>query len=427
MGVTRRFRLRYAVLGAGTAAYACLMFVWFSPAAYLGAITAELGLSSAQAGLLTGAVPLTYVPIALFSGVITDRVGSLRAIGAGLVVFGAAQVGRATVDTFPAMLALTVLVGVGGTAITFGLPKLVAEVFPADASGAPSSTYVLGSFAGTAAAFGLGRGIAGPLLGGWRPLFAATGVAVLAYAGVWAAMAYAVPLAELRTPAASADGGDRDRDSDCDADGGDGGGGGGPTASVAALRRDVERVFAAPAMRWLVVVGVAYLTVVHGLQNWLATVLQVRGVAPAAAAAVTSGFVIAEAVGALTIPAASDRLGRRGPAVAACGTVCLLGTATLLAPALPFAVPVAGALVVGVGVGGLSPLVRMVPPQLEGIGPGLTGTAVGLVFAVGEVGGFAGPFLVGALYDLTGSYAPGLAAVCVACGAAIVAGRRLPV
>lgn len=69
----------------------------------------------------------------------------------------------------------------------------------------------------------------------------------------------------------------------------------------------------------------------------------------------------------------------------------------------------------------------MMPPELDGVGPALTGTAVGLVFAVGEVGGFAGPFLVGVLYDLTGSYVPGLAVVCVACGAAIAAGRRLPV
>ena len=413
--MTDRPRLRYAVLGAGTVAYACLMAVWFSPAAYLGAIVADLGLSSAQAGLLTGAIPLTYVPVALFSGVITDRIGPYRAIGGGLALFGAAQIGRAAADSFPAMLALTVVVGVGGTAITFGLPKLVAELFPAGASGAPSSTYVLGSFAGTAAAFGLGRGVVGPLLGGWRPLFAATGAAVLAYAALWWAMTYAAPLASLRTPeAASADG---DGDGDADGD---------PIANVAALRRDVERVFAARAMRWLVVVGVAYLTVVHGLQNWLATVLRVRGAAPALAATVTSGFVVAEAAGALAIPALSDRLGRRGPVVAACGTVCLLGTATLLVPGLPFAVPVAGALVVGVGVGGLSPLVRMVPPELDGVGPALTGTAVGLVFAVGEVGGFAGPFLVGVLYDLTGSYVPGFAVVCVACGAAIAAGRRLP-
>lgn len=404
-----RSNLRYVLLGMGTLAYTSLMIVWFSVAAYLAEIVAELGLSSTQAGLLTGAIPLTYVPVALFSGVVTDRIGPYRAIGIGLVLFGAAQVGRAGADTFVVLLGLTVVVGVGGTTITFGLPKLVAELFPTDASGKPSSVYMLGSFAGTAAAFSLGRGVVGPMLGGWRPLFWVTGAAVLGYAALWWLMVALAPLSALR---GSTEGG-RTR-----SDGG--------VRGVAALRRDVGRVFRTPAMRWLVVVGVVYLLVVHGLQNWLVTVLRARGVEPTLAVTVTSAFVVAEAVGTLSVPAVSDRLGRRGGVIAVCGVGCALGTAALLIPGVPFAVPVVGALVVGVGVGGISPLVRMVPPELDGIGPALTGTAVGLVFAVGELGGFFGPFLVGALFDLTGSYAPGLAVICLACLVTVVAGRRIP-
>ncbi len=410
----QRSRLRYGLLGMGTLAYSGLMLVWFSVAAYLAEIVAELGLTSTQAGLLTGAIPLTYVPVALFSGVVTDRIGPYRAIGIGLVLFGAAQVGRAGAESFAVLLALTVVVGVGGTAITFGLPKLVAELFPTDSSGKPSSVYMLGSFAGTAAAFSLGRGVVGPMLGGWRPLFTVIGVAVLAFAGLWWLMVYLAPLAALRGPVDGTHEGPEEVSTD------------GGVRGVAALRRDVGRVFRTPAMRWLVVVGVVYLLVVHGLQNWLATVLQARGVAPTLAATVTSAFVAAEAVGTLSVPALSDRLGRRGGVIAACGAACALGTATLLIPGVPLALPVAGALVVGVGVGGISPLVRMVPPELEDVGPALTGTAIGLVFAVGELGGFAGPFLVGALFDLTGSYAPGLAVVGLACAVAVVAGWRIP-
>lgn len=415
----QRLRLRYGLLGMGTLAYSGLMLVWFSVAAYLAEIVAELGLTSTQAGLLTGAIPLTYVPVALFSGVVTDRIGPYRAIGIGLVLFGAAQVGRAGAESFAVLLALTVVVGVGGTTITFGLPKLVAELFPTDSSGKPSSVYMLGSFAGTAAAFSLGRGVVGPMLGGWRPLFWTIGLAVLAFAVLWWLMVYLVPLAALRRPVDGTDG-------DGGSDGTDGASTDGGVRGVAALRRDVGRVFRTPAMRWLVVVGVVYLLVVHGLQNWLATVLQARGVAPTLAATVTSAFVAAEAVGTLSVPAISDRLGRRGGVIAACGAACALGTATLLVPNVPLALPVAGALVVGVGVGGISPLVRMVPPELEDVGPALTGTAIGLVFAVGELGGFAGPFLVGALFDITGSYAPGLAVVGLACAVAVVAGWRIP-
>jgi cyanate permease len=408
----KRPRLRYGLLGLGTLAYTSLMLVWFSVAAYLAEIVTELGLTSTQAGLLTGAVPLTYVPVALFSGVVTDRIGPYRAIGIGLVLFGAAQVGRASAESFGVLLALTVVVGIGGTTITFGLPKLVAELFPTDASGTPSSIYMLGSFAGTAAAFSLGRGVVGPMLGGWRPLFWAIGVGVLAYAALWWLVVYVTPLSALRIPDDPAE------DPDASADGG--------VRGVTGLKRDVGRVFRTPAMRWLVVVGVVYLMIVHGLQNWLATVLQARGVTATLAASITSAFVVAEAAGTLTMPAVSDRFGRRGGVIAVCGAACALGTATLLVPGVPFVLPVIGALVVGVGVGGISPLVRMVPPELEGVGPALTGTAVGLVFAVGELGGFLGPFLVGALFDVTGSYAPGLAVIGLGCLAAVVAGWRIP-
>jgi nitrate/nitrite transporter NarK len=71
--------------------------------------------------------------------------------------------------------------------------------------------------------------------------------------------------------------------------------------------------------------------------------------------------------------------------------------------------------------GGLSPLIRAVPVELEGIGARLTGTAVGIVFAVGEIGGFLGPVAIGVLRDTMGTFTPGLlvAALCtlVAAGA----------
>ncbi|WP_236544721.1 MFS transporter [Salinirussus salinus] len=399
---------RYAVLVLGTLAYTCLTFVWFSLAAYLSAVTADLSLTPTQAGLLTGAIPLTYIPLSLVSGSVVDRVGPYRAIGAGLAVFGLAQLGRAAAGSFPAMLGLTVVVGAGATAITFGLPKLVSELFPADASGAPSSVYVLGASAGTAAAFSLGRGLLGPAAGGWRPLFRLTGLAVLGYAVCWLVAVRLAPLAAMRSADAQA----------ADAD---------DEVSLATLRSDVARVFASGPMRLLVVAGVVYLLVVHGFQNWLATVLEARGVQASLAATATSGFVVAAAAGTLTLPALSDRLDDRGTVIAACGAVCTLGTAALLVPGVPAVVGVAGALAAGVGAGGISPLVRVVPAELEDVGPALTGTAVGLVFAVGEAGGFLGPFLIGWLYDLSGSYAPGLAVICVCSLGAVVAGRRLPV
>ncbi|WP_340681227.1 hypothetical protein [Natrinema gelatinilyticum] len=90
-----------------------------------------------------------------------------------------------------------------------------------------------------------------------------------------------------------------------------------------------------------------------------------------------------------------------------CGVVATVGVSGVLASDIG-PLLVGSVLVTGFGVGGLSPLVRAIPPDLEGIGARLTGTAVGFIFAVGEIGGFLGPVLVGTLRDVTGSYSSGL-------------------
>lgn len=137
-------------------------------------------------------------------------------------------------------------------------------------------------------------------------------------------------------------------------------------------------------------------------------------------------FVVGQAVGTVVVPPLSDRLGRRRGAVVACGLAALTGLTSLTVVGGTLAGAGAAAFVVGSGVGGVSPLVRAIPTEIEAIGPALTATAVSLVFAVGELGGFFGPFLVGGLRDLTGSFLPGLAVLAVGAVAMVAAGLRLP-
>lgn len=392
-------RRRYGLVVAGAGCYACLTFVWFALPAYLSTIIDDVGLTATEAGILAGAVPLTYVPLSLFSGLVVDRVGPGRSLAAGLLVVGVAQVGRSLAPGYPSLLALTLLLGVGGTAITFGLPKLVSVLFPPARTGFPSSVYLLGSTGGTATAFAVGRPVLGPALGGWRPLFLASGLVAVGYA--------AVPLLLIRLSGveAGSDGGNAD-------------------VTPAALGRDLRVVLSHPELRLVVVVGTAYLALVHGLQGWLPTALEARGVPAALAGRTTGLLVVANAAGVLAVPAIADRFDRRRGAVVACGATAAVGVAALVPAAVGPATFLA-VVVAGVGVGGLSPLVRAIPPDLEGIGPRLTGTAVGFVFAVGEIGGFLSPVLVGSLRDFTGSFAPGLAALAAAGLVAAAAGAAM--
>jgi cyanate permease len=177
-------------------------------------------------------------------------------------------------------------------------------------------------------------------------------------------------------------------------------------------------------LRLLVVLGVVYLALVHGLQGWLPTVLEARGLSADRAGQTTTLLVGAKVVGVLAIPALADRIDARRGAVIGCGGLAAVGVAGVIAGGAT-AVAALGIVIAGLGVGGLSPLIRAIPPNLEGIGPELTGVAIGLVFAVGEIGGFLGPVLVGTLHDLTGSYVPGLGVLVGGGAVAVVVGAAL--
>jgi cyanate permease len=391
-------RRSYALTLAAGLTYTSLTFCWFTLPAYLPAISRELGLSGTEAGVVAGAVPLTYVPLSVGSGLAVDRLGAGRSLAGGLTLVGVAQVARSAAPGFPTLLAATVLLGVGGTAITFGLPKLVSTLFAAEETGPPSSVYLLCASAGTAGAYAVGRPVVGPALGGWRPLFLWSGAVAIAYAVVWMAVARG------GLSSGSTDG----------------------RFDAESLGSDLRAVFASRPLRLVVVLGVVYLSVIHGLQGWLPTVLETRGWGSGRAGRATSLLVAANAAGVLSVPALADRYDARRLAVVGCGLAVTLGVAGIVAGGLG-PVLVAGVVLAGLGVGGLSPLVRAIPPELDGIGSRLTGVAVGVVFAGGEVGGFLGPVAVGALYEATGTYAAGLSVLAVAGLAAVGAGVRLRV
>ncbi|MFC6769813.1 CynX/NimT family MFS transporter, partial [Natrinema soli] len=270
----------YAAVVVGTGGYTCLMFIWFSLPASLSTIIADLGLSGTQAGVVAGAVPLTYIPIALFTGLVIDRVGPGRSLAAGVLIYGIAQIGRSFAVGFPSLLAATLLIGVGATAITFGLPKLVSVLFPPDETGFPSSIYLVGASAGTAGAFAVGRPILSPLLGGWRELFFWSGIVAIGYGLLWFVVARRLRI-DARNRAAN------------DADAAD------SSLSLAAIRRDLALVLTHRELQLVVVIGTMYLLIAHGMQGWLPTLLEARGYSPDRAGRTTSLLVAANVVGVL--------------------------------------------------------------------------------------------------------------------------------
>ena len=393
-------RRRAALLvGVGGVCYAAFTFAWFPLPAFLAPIVAELGLSGTLAGIVAGAIPLTYVPVALASGLVVDRVGAGRAIGGGLAIVGVAHALRALATGFPALLLLTAAMGVGGTGLTFGLPKLVSVAVPADRRGTATSAYIVTASAGTALAVAIGRPVLGAVLGGWRPAFLASGIAVLAMAVGWLFLVHAL-------------GPGPDTPSD--------------DAVAGTVRDDLATVLSHRGLRLLVVVGTVYLLVRHGIQAWIPTIMEGRGLTAGVAAGLATLLVVARTVGVLAIPPLSDRLGRRRPVVIGSGVLLVIGVGGMAVSGSHLGGSVLVVAVAGVGLGGLAPMIRTLPIELPEIGPRLTGTATGLVFTIGEVGGFLGPVVLGASADGLGTFDVGLAAFALAGVAVVAAGWLLP-
>jgi len=395
---------KYLLLALGSLGYFWLMFVWFLLPAFLTPVIAALGLTNTQAGVLTGAIPFVYIPLSLVSGVLVDRFGYRWSLGVGLVLLGVGQLGRGLVSAFLPLLVLTLLMGAGATGVTFGLPKLVSDLFPPERSGTFSSVYLVTASGGSAAAFGFGRTLLEPIFGGWRPVFVTSGAVVVAFAVLWFGISwFAFRYVSIE---------DTDRTSDA-------------AFSLSGVASDIARLVSHRGLRSLIVVAVVYLLLTHSLQGWLPAILEDRGFAPSLAASITSVFIVGRVVGLVTIPPLSDYWHRRRAMVGLSAVLCVVGIVGLFLYSLEVVAVVAAVSVVGLGLGGISTLIRSIPMEMRGIGPEFTGTAVGLLFTFGQVGGFAGPFLVGVLRDVTGTYDAGITLLLAAAVLAVMAAIRM--
>ena len=118
-------------------------------------------------------------------------------------------------------------------------------------------------------------------------------------------------------------------------------------------------------------------------------------------------FTVA-AIGMATVASHSDRTGERRLHVAACGATAAIGLATAATSASPvfalFALAIAA-----VGLYAYTPPFWSLPTSfLRGDG---AAAGIGLINAVGNLGGFLGPYLMGWFRDWTGDFATGLYAL----------------
>jgi MFS transporter, NNP family, nitrate/nitrite transporter len=361
-------RQRVTALAIATVAFTTNFWAWGLISPLAADYRDALGLSALQTSILV-AVPVLLGSVARVPiGALTDRFGGRRMFTALSLVVVLPLLFLSALESYPALLVGGLFLGVSGASFAIGIP-FVNAWFPPERRGFALGVYGVGNM-GTAIA-----GFTSPAIAdaGGRP------VPYLVVAGVMIATAVLVWTVGRDAPGAI-----------------------GPAASMATrLRRALElRITYDLASLYALTFGGF---VAFGV--YLPTYLQeIYDLEVADAAARAGGFILLATLARPVGGVLADRFG--GPRV----LLVALATVGVGAIGIAFELPLAAVtvlfLAVAAGLGGGNGAVfalvgRRSPPTS-------VGAVTGFVGAAGGLGGFLPPLVMGAVFQVTGSYAIGL-------------------
>jgi len=342
-------------------------------------IMSDLSLTYTQMGFITGAWQLLYIFSAQPLGIVIDRLGVYRSLLLGAVVVSSSALLRCFVTGFVDLFASVALFGLGGPLISIGTPKLISIWFRGRSRGTALGINASGSVMGSVAALFFTNSIVLPVAGGWRNVFLFYAILGFSIASIWL-------LLGRRTPRV--------------------GGGLAGTLDEEPRQTSVRELLRHRDI-WLIVgIGVVFFLAAHGLQNWLPRILELKGFDPSRAGYAASLMMFSGIFGSLLIPRLSYLMGPRR---------LMIALVLFFSGASTFLVGIGGGplLWLGISMAGfftrsLMPLLTLTLMDMPEVGSRRMGTAGGLFFSVGEIGGFLGPFLMGYLKDLTGVFFTGI-------------------
>jgi sugar phosphate permease len=380
----------------------------------------DLRFSDAAYGLGAGIFFLGYALCEVPSNVMLARVGARRWIGRIMVSWGLVATAMLFVRTPTQFVVARFLLGVAEAGFFPGIVYYLGQWFPAAERARALSRFMiaipLSNAVGAPVSAAL-LGLDGTLgLAGWQWLFLVEGVpSVLVGLAVFRLLAdrpagarwlpgrerawLEARLAheEAASPLASRH-----------------------TSALAALRQPLVWLLALP---YFLLNTTAYV-----YTFWAPTLFRdALGLTPSQVGLLSAVVTCAIAVVMLAVGASADRRGAHALHVAAGAAISAAGLAAVALAPSNGVLLVAGFTLLLVGTTGVLPAFWFLPGALlRGTG---AAAAIALVNAIGALGGFVGPWIMGALRDATGSAQAGFAAMCGGavgmCASALLLHRRL--
>ena len=369
-------------LALGTMSFAICFCAWGLIAAFAPAFREQFSLTATQTSFLVAAPvilgSLARIPV----GLLTDRLGGRLVFTLLFLVTAVAAMLVPLAGSYPLLLGAGFLLGVAGSSFAAGI-GFVSKWFPQHAQGAALGVYGIGNVGQSAAVF-LGPVVA--VLVGRTAVF--HGIAGLLV--VWAVVFWALARNAPTT---------------------------GPSPTFGAMMQVLTRERAA---WWL---SLFYFLTFGGFvafSIYLPTLLKDDfGLSPGDAGFRTAGFVVLATLMRPLGGSLADRIG--GSRVLAGVFLGIMPFASLMAwtTIVPFTAGALGcAALLGLGNGAVFKLV----PQYF---PAQTGAVTGLVGAMGGLGGFFPPLLLGVFRDRMGAVWPGFLFLAAASGGLWFLNRRV--
>lgn len=329
-------------------------------------VTQGLGMSTAVAGFVTALPGLCFGLVGALAVGVARRIGMTTGIVLGLVAVGVGLLARAAIDSTLLFLLLTAL-ALGGAAIGNVLVPAWIKRQPRDVR--LMTVYSAGLTLGGALAAAVVAPVSAASDLGWRAALGLWGVMALAAAVPWAVIA----LRERRTP-----------------------GGRGSTTRV----RSTGRIWRSPT-------AVA-LTVVFGIQSmnayiqfgWLPQIYRDAGLSAGYAGILMSLLTALTLIGALMMPTVIARSPSLTGWMCAFGALLVIGNAGLLLA--PATVPWLWAMILGTSGFAFPTAIALITARTRD--PQVTARLSGFVQPTGYMLAALGPFLVGVIYQATGTW-----------------------
>jgi MFS transporter, AAHS family, 3-hydroxyphenylpropionic acid transporter len=325
----------------------------------------EFGLSVAQMGLAFSAGTFGLLPGAMLGGRLADRVGRKQVLILSACVFGLLSIATALVSSFPMLVVVRVLTGIG---LGGALPNLIAlsseAVSPKARNTAVSIMYCGIPFGGVIASI---IGIASMGDADWRHIFYVGGTGPLILVPLLLAF-----LPESKTFNKASDG---------------------ENVKPAPVSEALFGAGRGPSTLQIWISYFCTLIVLYFLLNWLPSLMAVRGLSRPEVGYVQIFFNIGGGLGALCIGMLMDRL--RGGLVVSGMYIGIIASLAALSMAPGFGALAASAFCAGMFViGGQSVLYALSAAFYP---TAMRGTGVGAAVAVGRVGSVVGPLAAGEL------------------------------